>query len=303
MKGGKNVDKSVPNIDASYFFDGGLHFHVQRSDEYPDYIGVVHSHDFIEIAYIISGSGRHVIGDNEYIVKRGDVSVINCGETHAFFADEDNSEEFLVYDLMFTPDFVDSTLLGGDDFSHLADSFLFYSVFTEGMPVKERLNLVPDCALELGGVFENIYREFVAKRSGFVNLIRIYVAEIIIKLFRKLGSIEESRLTPEQRRIVSQVIDYINNNYSIRLSAEEIASKMFFNRNYLSKLFKTHTGLSIREFVKKIRLEQAMKLLRETDLTIVRISRECGFSDIKNFYTAFESFTGCTPKNYRDKTE
>lgn len=303
MKGGKTVDKNVPNIDTSHFFGGGLNFHVQRSDEYPDYVGIVHSHDFIEIAYIISGSGRHIIGNNEYIVKRGDVSVINCGEAHAFFADEDNSEEFLVYDLMFTPDFVDSTLLGGDDFSHLADSFLFYSVFTEGMPEKERLNLVQDCAIELGGVFESIYHEFSAGRSGFVNLIRIYIAEIIIKLFRKLESSEQNRLTSEQRKVVSQAVDYIRDNYSIRLSTEDIASKMFFNRNYLSKLFKAQTGLSVREFIKKIRLEQAIKLLRETDLTISQISQECGFSDIKNFYNAFESYAGCTPKNYRNSAE
>ena len=295
------MQDNVPTIENGHFFDGGLNFYVHRSDEYPDYVGVVHRHEFIEIAYVISGSAKHIIGNNEYRVKRGDVCVINFGEAHAFFADKDNSEEFLVYDLMFTPDFVDGTCLGGDDFSQLADSFLFYSLFTEEVAEKDRFNLVPDCTLELGGVFENIYREFSGRKNGFVNLIRIYIAEIIIKLFRKIGNMEESRLTPEQRRVVSQVVDYIRNNYSIKLSTEDIASKMFFNKNYLAKLFKAHTGLSIREFIRRIRLEEAMKLLRETDKNVSDISRDCGFSDVKTFYTAFESFAGCTPKSYRDK--
>lgn len=291
----------IPTIGNEHFFEDGINFHVHRSDECPDYVGVMHRHEFIEIAYVISGTALHVIGKNEYRVKRGDVCVINFGEAHAFYADEDNSEDFLAYDLMFTPDFVDGTCLGGDDFSVLADSFLFYSLFTEEVAEKERFNLVPDCVMELATVFESIYREYSEGKNGYVNLIRIYIAEIIIKLFRKIGTIEENTLTPEQRKVAEKVMDYIRDNYSIRLSSEDIASKMFFNKNYLSKLFKSHTGLSIREFIRKIRLEQAMKLLRETDKTVAEISRDCGFSDIKNFYTAFGSFAGCTPKSYRDK--
>lgn len=295
------MQDNVPTIDNCHFFDGGVNFHVHRSDECPDYVGVLHRHEFIEIAYVISGTARHIIGNREYPVRRGDVCVINFGEAHAFHADEDNSEEFLAYDLMFTPDFVDSTCLGGDDLSYLADSFLFYSLFTEEVAEKERFNLVPNCAPELGSVFESIYREYSEGRNGYVNLIRLYIAEIIIKLLRKMGSMEENSLTPGQRRVVTRVMDYIRDNYSIRLSTEDIASKMFFNKNYLSKLFKAHTGLSIREFIRKIRLEQATKLLCETDKTIAEISRDCGFSDVKNFYTAFEAFAGCTPKYYRDK--
>lgn len=288
-------------IEKDFFFKQHNNVHIHVSDECRDYVGVLHKHKFIEVVYIISGRAKHIIDQKEYFVKKGDVSVINADETHAFMADETCEEAFLAYDLMFTPDFIDNACLAGDDFSRLSDSFLFYSLFPDDKEFKERFNLIPNCRYELGSVFEKIYAEYKGQKNGYINLIRLYSAEILIKLLRKIQYVNQNNLSTAQKRIVMNIIEYIEQNYSIKIKTEEIASKMFFNKNYISKLFKKETGLSIHEFVKDIRIKEACKLLSTTQNTIADIAADCGFTDMKTFYSVFKKFTGCTPKAYRDR--
>ena len=295
------MNQTVPVIEKSTFFPQHSSVHIHRSSECMEYVGVLHRHDFVEIVYVISGGATHILGDNSYYVKKGDVVVIDPNEDHAFIADTACEEEFLTYDLMFTPDFLDKKCLGGNDFSTLADSFLFYSLFQENPLYRSSLYLIPGCGYDLYAIFDQIYYEYHRKDLGYIDLIRIYVAQIIIILLRKLQKQKESSLTGSQKALVQEVIRYIESNYNYRIRAEEIASNMFFNRNYIAKLFKQETGRSIREFVSEIRIREACKLLTATQMSITEIAAACGFLDMKTFYQFFKKNTGCTPKAYRDE--
>ena len=222
---------SVVTIEKDYFFKQHNHVHIHLSDECKDYIAVLHKHKFIEVVYILSGKAKHTMEQKEYFVKKGDVCVINSYETHAFMPDEACGEKFLAYDLMFTPDFIDKACFEGDDFSQLSDSFLFYSLFPDDKDFKERFNLIPNCRCELESAFEKIYTEYKNQKTGYINLIRLYSAEILIQLFRKIQYVDQNTLSASQKRIVMDIIEYIEQNYNIKIKTEEIASKMFFNKN------------------------------------------------------------------------
>ena len=135
-------------IEKSHFFRPGINVYIHRSEECKEYVGVLHQHKFIEMVYILSGRARHIIDGQEYSVEKGDVSVINVDEAHMFLADRDCDEPFLACDLRFTPEFLDSSVMAGDDFSHLADSFLFNSLFPDEANSKARFNLVAGCHYE-----------------------------------------------------------------------------------------------------------------------------------------------------------
>ncbi|MBS7299091.1 MAG: helix-turn-helix domain-containing protein [Eubacteriales bacterium] len=295
------MSDNIVTLKKEYFFKQNNNVHIHISNECKEFVGVLHRHEFIEIVYIISGRAKHIIGNNEYSVKKGDVSVINANEVHAFIADTTCNEEFLAYDLMFTPEFLDNSCLSSDDFSLLANSFLFYSIFPDEIGFKERFNLIPNCNREIGSIFEKIYDEYKNSKTGYVNLIRLYIAEIIIKLLRKLGNSEKNTLTDTQKHIVEAVIEYIENNYSMKIKVDEIASRMFFSKNYLSKIFKKETGSSIHGFLTEIRIKEVLRLLTATNDTISDIALSCGFTDMKSFYSIFKKYTGQTPKQYRDE--
>ena len=120
-------------------------------------------------------------------------------------------------------------------------------------------------------------------------------------MFRKLESNESTLLTNSQKDTVNSVIEYIKVNYNINIKMEDISEKMFFNKNYIGKIFKRETGMSISEFVREIRLNEISRQLSESDKKIADIAISCGYHDMKSFYTAFKKRTGLTPKEYRDK--
>ncbi len=295
------MSDQIVTIEKDFFFKPNVDVHIHYSNDCKDFLGTLHRHKFIEVVYVLSGRATHYIGDKTYTVKKGDVSIINSNEVHAFVADSDCSEMFLTYDLMFTPNFLDMHALAGDDFSALSDSFLFYSLFPNEQDFKERFNLIPGCSYEIGSVFEQIHREYTEKKDGYVNLIRLYIAEILIRLLRKIQQQDHSSLSVSQKQLVLDVMRYIENNYSINLKNDDIAAKMFFNKDYLSKLFKKETGLSIHAFVKEIRMKEACKLLTSTSDAISDVAAACGFTDMKTFYALFKKHTGLTPKAYREQ--
>ena len=297
----KIYENDVPVFTREDFFRDDESVYIQLSDEFKEYVGIVHKHEFIEIVYIISGRATHIIDGKSYQVKKGDISVINRKEEHCFFADEEYEEKFIAYDLMFTPDFLNNDILSGEDFSILSNSFLFYSLFPDENGYIRRLNLIENCNFEFGSVFDKIYYEYKNRQTGYLNLIRVYTAELIIKLFRKIESSEKSSLTQSQRDIVKSVIDYIKTNYNINIRMEDISSKLFFNKNYIGKLFKQETGMPVSDFIREIRINEACRQLKETDKIITEIAPSCGYNDMKSFYAAFKKSTGMTPNDYRKK--
>lgn len=297
----KIYENDVPVFTREDFFRDNESVYIQLSDEFKEYVGIVHKHEFIEIVYIISGRATHIVDGKSYQVKKGDISVINRKEEHCFFADEEYEEKFIAYDLMFTPDFLNNDILSGEDFSILSNSFLFYSLFPDENGYIRRLNLIENCNFEFGSIFDKIYYEYKNRQTGYLNLIRVYTAELIIKLFRKIESSEKSSLTQGQRDIVKSVIDYIKTNYNISIRMEDISSKLFFNKNYIGKLFKQETGMPVSDFIREIRINEACRQLKETDKIITDIAPSCGYNDMKSFYAAFKKSKGITPNEYRKK--
>lgn len=295
----KNTDVRV--FSASDFFRENESVYIHRSNEFTKYVGVMHKHEFIEIVYVVSGKAKHIIDGREYFVKAGDISVINRMEEHCFCADDENGEVFSTYDLMFTPDFLNDTLLDGEDFSTLSKSFLFYSLFPDENGYIKRLNLIENCNFEFGSIFDKLYKEYKSCRTGYINLMRVYTAELIIKLFRKIESSETTKLSGSQKEIVNSVIDYIKVNYNINIRMEDISQKMFFNKNYIGKIFKQETGMPVSEFIREIRMNEICRQLVDTNNKVSDIASSCGYNDTKTFYTAFKKHTGLTPKEYRDK--
>ncbi len=297
----KIYENNVPVFTREDFFRDNESVYIQLSDEFKEYVGIVHKHEFIEIVYIISGRATHIIDGKSYQVKKGDISVINRKEEHCFFADEEYEEKFIAYDLMFTPDFLNNDILSGEDFIALSKSFLFYSLFPDENGYIPRLNLIENCNFEFGSIFDKIYYEYKNRTAGYINLIRVYTAELIIKIFRKIESSEKGILSNSQREIVKSVIDYIKTNYNISIRMEDISSKLFFNKNYIGKLFKQETGMPVSDFIREIRINEACRQLKETDKIITDIAPSCGYNDMKSFYAAFKKSTGMTPKEYREK--
>lgn len=98
---------------------------------------------------------------------------------------------------------------------------------------------------------------------------------------------------------IRNVIEYINLNLDGELSLSNISSRFDKSSSFLSNQFKKETGITITSYIKERRIEEALRLIRNTELTIQEISQIVGIYDLSYFSKLFKSTTGVSPSQYR----
>ena len=101
--------------------------------------------------------------------------------------------------------------------------------------------------------------------------------------------------------ILKTALCFIAENYTQKLSLNDVAQHCFVSSWHLSKLLNQYTGRGFFEIVNIIRLDQAKTLLSTTGMKIQDISETVGFQDVAHFSRIFKSHFGCSPKDYRGK--
>jgi transcriptional regulator GlxA family with amidase domain len=100
---------------------------------------------------------------------------------------------------------------------------------------------------------------------------------------------------------LAPTISWIRDNYRQPLPNDRLARKAAMSLRNFSRVFKQETGMAPAQFVEKIRLEAAIKLLEETRLSLGAIARECGFQSGEHFRLTFVRHFGITPGEYRER--
>jgi two-component system response regulator YesN len=115
---------------------------------------------------------------------------------------------------------------------------------------------------------------------------------------RTVETIKESQ---RSEGIVDKAMRYIHDNYTKDLNREEVAASVFLTPDYLAKVFKQETGLTMKEYLNDYRIKAAKLMLIESRLSIGQIAMETGYETISYFSTVFKKLTGETPNAYRSR--
>lgn len=103
----------------------------------------------------------------------------------------------------------------------------------------------------------------------------------------------------DNARNLQNIKDYLDAHYSEKITLDFLSGKYFINKFYLTRIFKEQFGVSITNYLLQIRITHAKRLLRFTDLSIDKISHECGMNDANYFSRAFKKVEGITPGQFR----
>lgn len=281
-------------------FNDGIPVYLNISKEMNTRNCPLHKHDFIEIAYVYSGTGVHLIGDREYPVSKGKLCIINYGIPHLFIRNNDNiTSDLIVYNCVFKPEFIDYSLLNSTDFKDITGCLLFNAFFVENNP-GVNLTLEGVNQSEIENIYKKMQIEYFAKQKGYVNILRSCLIELLTKIFRLVEDNKNQKPLNNKQHIIKLALDFLMANYSSHnLGMEEIAMKTFLSRSYLSKLFKEVTGQNFSEYLQNLRISHACKLLETTNKKVTEIMLDVGFKDTKHFNSLFKKIAGKTPTGYR----
>ena len=282
----------MKSYTAREFMKDGRMFHIFRADtkNQLDRQSDEHTHDFIEIVYLLSGKMQHKMGGVVYDTEAGDLLFMNRGCTHAF----DSIGEALYVNILFSPDLIESSLVTPEN----AFSVLALTAFDEmrGEGDFGRLRFLGTERSEIEIIIRAMLDEYERKLVSWETVVGNYLSTLLVKMLRsstpKIEGVEGDGLWRE-------LADYIDQNLGAPLSLCELAERSFYNPSYFSRIFKEKFGVSFVEYVTKKRLGVAVRLLTESDKTIDEIASLIGFSDRTSMHHAFVRHLGQTPADVR----
>ena len=253
-----------------------------------------HTHDFIELMYMLRGQCIHVVDGVEYPASHGDMLLINYGSLHSIIGDDMEYVNVLI-----KPEILDEGIRSSEN----AFSLLSLKDFEEFRTSVNQKN----CFIHFDGSereqVEGVIRWLLAEQNqpqaGSQLMIRSGFNMLFILVFRKMAL----SLQPEFHGVDKHLLAYVREHCNERLRLEDLARMCGYNTCYFSRLFKQRCGKSFKAYVLEARMELACRLLEDTDLSVERIISEVGFSDRMKFFSAFSQRMGMTPMKYRKSKE
>lgn len=102
-------------------------------------------------------------------------------------------------------------------------------------------------------------------------------------------------------RHIAHVTSFLARNYVETISIDDIAHEVSLNRTYLMHLFRRHCHMSIWEYLTRLRVSHAQRMLTTSNLRVLDIALECGFGSVAPFYNAFSKYCGMRPLAFRNR--
>lgn len=261
-----------------------------------------HCHDFIEIAFVKSGVGLHKIDKDEYSISTGDVFLINYDVPHQFIPDlKCNNSDLIIYNCIFKPGFLDPFLVECYNFTEITNYFLLRSLIPDQYKDHGNKKLLGFYHSGINDLFEKMYTEYETKEPGYIGILRAYIIQFIITVFRLMQKSDmlKAKKESQHQNLIERTLAHIKDHFSHDLKLEDMSFMAFLSPSYFCRQFKQYTGLTPTEYIQKLRIEEACELLKETNKKVIEIAYDVGYKDVKFFTEIFKRITGKTPLEYR----
>lgn len=260
----------------------------------------IHIHEFMELIYVIEGRGEHFYNQSPSKIKKGDVFIIQSGESHAYSADADS--HLRIYVIMFQPRFLRRELQVLSKTTTYVDFFFAGPFSREDSDFRSSLSLVTSEQIHMVILIDRMHDEYLRKASGYRHLIKAMLIELFVYLARWY---EESMVKPgamnRGKRVIDHVCLYIRKHYALKLTLQQLCRLCDMSRSAFTANFKERTGMTFIEYRNSVRMNAAKELLETTNMAVISIAQEIGFDDVSNFEKTFKRSEGTSPLEYRKR--
>lgn len=240
-----------------------------------------HFHDHYELYYLISGERHYFIQDKTYPVRQGELVLVDKHLLHKTISAGTPAHERL--------------LLNFDD-AFLREPALA-AVFRSGRKV---IRFQPRDQSAVGHLLRQMEEEYAGRGMHRRILLQALLDQVLILCARAAAAMPsaESPASPIHPK-VTEMIRLLNARFAEPITLSAAAARAGLSVSYASRMFKRGTGFSFVEYLNHIRVREAQRLLRETDLKVIRIAEETGFQNVAHFGRVFKEISGRTPLAYR----
>ena len=251
-----------------------INIHLHKKSPLP--IIEAHWHRAIELSIVFEGEVDFYNGSHHRICKKNEVSLSNSEEIHYSIPHYDCYEDkYVGYTIQINYQFLKSLI------PHIEK--IYFDI------TNDNINK------EISYYMLEIYHLFISQKEVKYIKIYAYILEIIAILYEKCQNKRDILSTKKTK----DILNYIHLHYQEDILLYEVAQYFGFSREYFSRFFKKEIGISFKQYLILLRLNQSLNLLKNKDLTILDISSQIGFSSEIQFINSFKKYYHMTPGQYR----
>lgn len=248
----------------------------------------VHWHDELEIIYVKRGSLNVNIAGESYVGKPGDAFVVSPGNLH-FMGSQTGKVDY--YTFLFPMKYI----------TFNAEDMLDREVLE---PLNSGRHMIhPQIGKTARDICEELIDIHQLKNSEAEQKIaaqlktKMTLLQFILKMWQE-GFIKDNA-TSGRNTIEKEMVSYIQQNYTEKISLKEFGSQFHLSEKYISRYFKEHFHITLSQYVNHLRLEHARQLLQDTALPITEVAMQSGYQNVSYFIRSFKETYGVPPLKYR----
>lgn len=248
---------------------------------------VNHFHNQYELYYLLAGERYYFIKDRVFRIQPGNLVMINAHDLHK--TTDANTQNHIRILINFSKDFLPSSP---------GMNQLLEALFVDSCHV---VPFLPADQQYVETVFNRLIYEAQSQGLGFEISLQSLLMELLVYTRRYIEENQNVRLVPPSpmHEKISEIVQYINQHYGHPLSLPGLSKKFFISQYHLSRTFKQTTGFTVVEYINNIRIREAQRLLRETNLKVIDIAEVVGFKNVSHFGRVFKNITNYSPLLYK----
>ncbi|MDN4522956.1 AraC family transcriptional regulator [Fictibacillus fluitans] len=253
----------------------------------------LHWHNHMEWIFIKEGTVKVQIDDTFIHLEKGELAFVNPKQLHAATGLTDHAE---IAAIVFNDALLRNT--GLDCTEHL----YLYPYFNNELKLQNFLRKDEIYTNELSRSISCLINEFEVGEIGYELLVKAELFRIFGLIFRYYHQLKEQPPAFAKKAYhLTSLLKFLREHYNQEISIQEAAKMVNLSPNHFCKVFKKITGKTLIEYLHLLRINEAEKMLIESDASITEIAGSVGFSSITYFGRVFKKIKNVPPSAIRKK--
>lgn len=251
----------------------------------------LHRHDFIEIEFIVSGSGQEKINGISYPIGPGCLNMIMPWHSHEIIVDDKSRIE------LFKCSFQTELIIQENPIFNELGVMLFKK--TELSPICQ---LKPEEQAIVHDLLKSLFNEYhnINLWKNMLICTKIFELIILFDRSRKSHILEQNQTSAESKYTIWQIVEYIHLKYNEDLTLKDLSDIFHYSESHINNLLIRNVGLNFHDILQESRVRNACSLLLTPNLTTSDIATMVGYHSRDALYNAFNKIKGMSPDNYRN---
>lgn len=282
----------IKNFVLSYYKNSAETFHIQKKENSVE-AQKPHTHKYFQVFFISKGSLEHCLKEQKAVLKRGDMFIVPPSTVH-YITPEKNT---VFYSFSFMEEFLDEQ----PTTNKFVKSFIRSLKSKEKQALKAKVTIQSEEILYVENIMAQILKEFDKKPLAYYENIQAYANILLIMLAReyfKKVSANISDHFENHKQFVLHGVEYIENNFTEKISLDEISKKSAMSKSNFCSLFLKLTGHTFNDYLNICRIKMASEYIKK-GYKITSIYGLCGYNDFSTFYRNFRKIMGMSPQEYK----